>query len=1578
MSSFSTQHNFMGPLSEITREFSLEDNVYKDMIDVLNNKQIDEFNNLIHTIPYMFPKQIELSSKEICFVEGVEIQFPDFSATVDGKSTSKLLTPHLAKKLGKNYMCNIFVDVRILNTNTGLSTYNKKSVGKFPNMVGANRCLLAHKPAEIPSIEQWLTMLGEDPSIPGGYFIKKGAKKAILYGELLGLDSPTTSFLSKKKIFETRITSLYRSKTYLVRVHSGRRTAGVKIKVPHVKDKHYPLFLVLYLLSRENIGSFNIDLFINRIADMSPIKDRKHVRSYLDTSKTIFFKKFTDTINGKYEKSFQKISDYITKKTGNKGVAPGIDSISALLKSELFPSKEKTVEKIANLLSLVSQHVRCCLNLRPLTNRDSCSVKRYISPTFVIEQDIADNLVSCLKMDLKDNDGWRIGKKESKDSIVESFKFDSINLTMGLLSKINPNVDDKVKIFSIRAVSKTGYGGICPAKTSEGVKCGITKNIAICTRVSWNSEYIPNRLDPIFETLLTPLFSNTTSNELFKFKVVLKDRKTNDAVTIPFFVSSYFLDFVFERKKVEAVWENPFMVILVDFGPSLDLGLWDTTIAKNIPLGNSIDLQELKFYFSIINNFSSTKQVEQYKYTFTYNGNVLLSSNNLPDSLIYPYPVYINPNSSIKKLKTLRRNNNLPIDCCIYRNDVDNIIQYYDNSGRLMCPYLLANDDGDLVFDEKNSGSMWGDFNGIHDYSRSKGKIDELFKTGVLEFVDQKELETTLIAKNINEFRRFANLRKFLRKADIENTESSVYKVNASEYFKNEDTTFVTIDGVNFDVVFTDKEIKTPKIVTINARIEGDIFLKLYGQIIYQSKVFNPVNKKIIEFNKDNYVNCYKRDGFHIFYFDGDQINMVPKGELDIDDYVYKGNKIVYVKFKENTISKIITKVNDEYILEDHTYQKLTNTGDKWVSIENNNIKWSNTRVNSDETYNMVNFDGIPRGESAYFESTNETIYDDLLEDMDYERFDYEKEKKWYDDIVDTDALNHRESDLIVSYIRQDQEHLDDIKINNIDEASSTFNMLKDKFPLFTKRSNIYKLHRYLEWRFKFTHAPIDPNIAYCSVANLVPSAHCNQGPRYPFQCQMITQANGLGNIMHFSSFETSIKKLITPEGHIFETVAEEPLASCTMPTRINFNFAVNTNIENPEDGIVVARSMLPKLRYDRDITITVREKIHKQVEEIIGPPVDYRGNKLIGGIFSHLDENGLPRLGSIINIGDVIVGQRKFDRTTDRIRDISKRAQLGETGEVVQISVISGEESSEERIIRIKLSQRRYLQVGDKMAAPYSQKGTITIFTGDGDTECLDLDNFSFLNEEMKEELNSGKTKFRIVDDHEMPKVIGGVNDGMAIHVIFSPFSFPSRMTLGMNFEMFSSKAALRDQKKVNATTFKNINIKNIEEVLKINGLNKFSLELLAHSDGELMMDSTRGTQMTAYVAPQSNQVLKHNVEDKKSVRGKGPRDSLAQQPVGGRKAQRVGEMERDALLSHGASGLQQERMFYSSDLFEAVVCTSCGNKTSESDVLTGVCKICGKSGSLAINESPRIYSVFNQQLNAIGMNISMKFKDM
>jgi DNA-directed RNA polymerase II subunit RPB2 len=82
-------------------------------------------------------------------------------------------------------------------------------------------------------------------------------------------------------------------------------------------------------------------------------------------------------------------------------------------------------------------------------------------------------------------------------------------------------------------------------------------------------------------------------------------------------------------------------------------------------------------------------------------------------------------------------------------------------------------------------------------------------------------------------------------------------------------------------------------------------------------------------------------------------------------------------------------------------------------------------------------------------------------------------------------------------------------------------------------------------------------------------------------------------------------------------------------------------------------------------------------------------------------------------------------------------------------------------------------------------------------------------------------------------------------------------------------------------------------------------------------------------FIGPNYYMRLKHMVKDKINYRALGPRTALTKQPVGGRANDgglRIGEMERDSVISHGAAYFLKESMMERGDKYYMAVCNKTG----------------------------------------------------
>lgn len=993
-----------------------------------------------------------------------------------------------------------------------------------------------------------------------------------------------------------------------------------------------------------------------------------------------------------------------------------------------------------------------------------------------------------------------------------------------------------------------------------------------------------------------------------------------------------------------------------------------------------------------INEYFSTEKSKTYSYSFAFNGNVLTDTKQ--EGYI-PKIMWSNGKKLLSYIKDKRRIGELPYDSCVTMNETDFSIQYYDDPGRLMSPMLIVDNDGRLVIDKLGSYSRFES----REFEKSKLLIESLYKEGSVELIDANEMDTTLIAIDIYECRTIYKLKKFLDALDLSKLKSYIFKnkVEGDEgytYYRNEDIPLVKIHGNNYDVEFTTDK---PDVDQCFEFIQDNV--TYYGTYLFTKNIYTiddrelyklvkPQNPRI----KDSYLMLYKKDGKFNFIFnsddfmtDGDNIYIYDKskdgevtlnseGEEEINDG-YVPYPIFYLNFPKNKDTIYVD--NDMTIVDVIVFERKTNS--RVMLINKGEYVDPSLVVDSDfyldgGKYVVLDEVHFPEGvDVGIFKKSNEpiSIHRPILPtDTEITIYNFEEDNK--------KPVDKRDADLNMSFIRTHINDLDEIPNSyltdykhSLDEQFEALSKLAEVVSLFSNKKALNILRRYIGDGFKFTHCLIDPNQAYSVIANFVPRADSNPGPRFSYQCSMGTQALGIGNCIWYRRFETSNKRLISPVEHAFETIAELPYNQVTMPTTQNFVFLVAANYKGYEDPIIISRSVLQMYgRYEKEVCIKIVESSNSDYSEAICHPFDKEGNRKTGHIFRHLDDEGLPKMGSYIEVGDCIVGKIKKLTSTDHNKrdggqkiDASYFAGVGDEGIVSNVITVGSEGTSASfRTIIIKLIQTRSQQVGDKMAARYSQKGTIGDIIGGM--------------------INSGDPRLRIVDDCLMPFVACGPNRGLRAEIIFNPASFPSRMTAGLIKEIMCTKASLYLQEKVDATNFHKQNDDYYRNALyenKIIGENQHmdinGDEIMCHSDGEVIMDSTNGKPMKFYIGIVAYQFLRHHVADKETARSTGAVKAITNQPIEGRKnggGQRMGEMERDAILSSGAAYTLFDRFMDASDGYEDVYCEYCRNNSSISSLKGRVCAICGTAGSLVCVAEPRIYKVFCHQMNALGLDIA------
>jgi len=278
------------------------------------------------------------------------------------------------------------------------------------------------------------------------------------------------------------------------------------------------------------------------------------------------------------------------------------------------------------------------------------------------------------------------------------------------------------------------------------------------------------------------------------------------------------------------------------------------------------------------------------------------------------------------------------------------------------------------------------------------------------------------------------------------------------------------------------------------------------------------------------------------------------------------------------------------------------------------------------------------------------------------------------------------------------------------------------------------------------------------------------------------------------------------------------------------------------------------------------------------------------------LDDEGIVRVGAEVGPNDILVGKISPKGETDlsaeerllraifgekakEVKDTSLRVEHGKRGRVTDVKVFSRSEgySLEPGVIkkiRIRISEARKIQVGDKLAGRHGNKGIVA----------------------------------KILPVEEMPFL----EDGTPVDIILNPLSVASRMNLGQILETHLGLAVQKLGYIAETPSLSGAVEEDIRNELKEAGYPEDGkLKLVDPETGEFLPE--RITVGYIYMIK-----LAHMVEDKIHMRSIGPYSLITQQPLGGKAqfgGQRFGEMEVWALEGYGAAYTLQEMLTIKSD---------------------------------------------------------------
>ncbi len=347
----------------------------------------------------------------------------------------------------------------------------------------------------------------------------------------------------------------------------------------------------------------------------------------------------------------------------------------------------------------------------------------------------------------------------------------------------------------------------------------------------------------------------------------------------------------------------------------------------------------------------------------------------------------------------------------------------------------------------------------------------------------------------------------------------------------------------------------------------------------------------------------------------------------------------------------------------------------------------------------------------------------------------------------------------------------------------------------------------------------------------------------------------------------------------------------------------------NIEDAIVLNGGSV-----DRGFGRSSRLRPHVSVElnyagglkdNICIPDKDVSGYRMEES-YRFLEDDGIVYPEANLTKGEVVIGKTTPPKFLSEARDISIQTKKEGSVAVKQEekgivdAVFMTHDKEGNRIVQVRTRELRIPEVGDKFSVPHGQKGIVGM----------------------------------IASESDVPFAVSGIKP----NIMFNPHGVPSRMTVGYLMDILAGKVAALSGSIVDASSFSGETIESLEDGLKKLGF---------RADGkEIMYNAITGERMPVkiFVGNMFYLKLKYMVADKMHARASGKVALLTRQPIAGRArggALRLGEMEQQALVGHGASLLLKER--YDSDKVVVDICAKCGSVVIDDQIHNKrVCSLC------------------------------------
>jgi len=1520
---------------------------------------IDQYNNFITNslAEQVYSKSLTIQKGEITF-ENIILNRP-LKKDITGEM--KPLYPHEARTSGYSYTADIYVDF-VLNKGTlGEERLDKTFLGKVPVMLGSELDWLSNKSPEERG------KLGEGLNDPFGYFVIKGTEKIVLIQEKLRANRFFVFNSNNRGDVVCKITNNTLAGSSQITMVKGKKSGAIKVHLGFLGRLNTP--------ASNKLGK-TISVF--QIYRMLGITNTKDILNYIFLfTKPENIKKMYVALQPNLVK-LSKIGDdieYISKKKGLGDLDYNIrktDIMTDLL-NQLFPQipPENIQGKIYMLSIMIVRLLEYLIGVRKLDDRDNWGNKQLVTAGKSLELLFASiwreaiafvqneidekrlNGLNAVKAAFKpsfvtDNfiesftaNNWGVQSANSymkKENITDILKRDSVLSVYSHLTKINTPGSTKVKSSKIRMVQMSQLGYVDAGETPEGQLCIKVGTPVLMGDFTWK------KIEDIIEgdevITVNPLTLEKSPSRIEKpFRFHTKDS----------YKQMYSLTTV-NGKEIQATGDHPFLteygwIPLDKLNPKLDsVCIMD----KNSCFSFEDILKIVEVEDSEVADFTTVSDNHSFIANYFVTHNCGLAKNaamtaymslDRPEEIIVemvgknvsglptesqknPFMLngvfmgWVNGEEMEKFTRSMKTGLKLPKDTCIVLED-DGFFNIYTDAARPTRPLLIVDSDGRLVIEKKN---LW------------KADFDTLLREGCVEYVDAWEQENIMLAQTLDDISyRNRDIEMALRYVK-EAQEKILGPHFDEEDLKNDQIMLSQAEAALKELSdlqrYTHSEIDPVAIMSIAIGIIPLAETNPGPRLTYQAGMGKQSlgiyhSNHAIRFDTTSKILAYpSRPMFETQFNEIIGLNELPAGETVILAIT------TYSGFSQEDAIIMAQGAIDRGLFRSivyKTYKSVLKPNEKFARPE--------IRKGLEDKYAAIDENGLPRlgafvkegdaliGKIRVSSSTGK------IEDVS--SYVEVKQEGVIDRVlVSTNAENNRVVKVKIRQVRKP--------------------VMGDKFACYTPDHEVMTLSR--GW------VKIDELTLKDKVLTLKGWENPTNIQTYDYDGEM------------YSVQSENVDLCVTPNHRMYVKINEEYeilTAENIFGKSVTYKKLDSEVFESGNDKWIQYKGKVHCCTVPSGI-IYVRRN---------GKPV-WCGNSRYaqkGTVGLILPDEDMPFTDQGVR-PDIIINPHCFTKDTPiSLSDgtFKMNADFSKDGG--------------EKVWSWDIKNKKFVEAISAGLESKGVKKIVKVILENGETLRCTPDHMFFTTVYEWVEAEKLLNKY-VLSNFENNKVIGifeageeevfdiGVHEhhnflanGCVVHNCM-----PSRMTIGKMIEIVTSKVAAFTGERVNATAFRRFDVKEFMRNLIEYGYSS--------SGKERMYSGFTGQPLEAmiFTGPCYYQALRHQVPDKIQMRARGQLSQLTHQPVEGRKrggGLRIGEMERDALISHGASAFLRERLCLVSDAYETVFCSTCGTMAISNVIEEKyICRNCDERAVFGTCVIPYGFKLLTQLL--AGANFQTRFK--